>query len=127
MRSIFNRFVAAAVFVLMVLGLFDVFAQELNIDPTVVAPEEFMTVFENDRVRVVRVIVVDGTRPARHSHPDRVVIFVSPCTWLETADDGSIEEEPYPAGAVSWQEAITHESYPNQVKETCELLEVELK
>lgn len=39
MRSIFNRFVAAAVFVLMVLGLFDVFAQEMNIDPTVVAPE----------------------------------------------------------------------------------------
>lgn len=101
--------------------------QQVSLDPTVVAPEEFVTVFENDRVRAVRVKVVDGTRPPRHAHPDRLVVFVTGCTWMETAEDGSHVEDFFPAGAVSWQEAVVHESYPNQVRETCELIEVELK
>jgi hypothetical protein len=127
MRSASSYVVVAALSALATLGLSEGFAQQSNLDPTVVAPEEFATVLENERIRVVRVIVVDGTKPARHSHPDRVVIFVNQCTWIETDDDGSIFEETYAAGEVSWQEAIIHESYPNRVKDTCELLEVELK
>lgn len=117
----------AAASAIFVLGLSRGVARQPDLDPTVVAPEEFTTAFENERVRVIRVIVVDGNQPARHSHPDRVVVFVSPCTWIETADDGSPVEDAYSAGAVSWQEATIHESYPNRVKETCELLEIELK
>ena len=119
--------VVAALSALITLGLSNGFAQPSILDPVVVAPDEFSTVLENDRVRVVRVVVVDGSRPARHSHPGRVVIFLSQCTWIETSDDGAAMEETYEAGAVSWQEAIIHESYPNRVKDTCELLEVELK
>ena len=127
MRRVSSYIVVAAVSVIVTLGLSSGFTQQPNLDPTVVAPEEFTTVFENERVRVVRVIVVDGFKPARHSHPDRVVVFVSPCIWIETTDDGSVIEEHFVAGEVSWQDATIHGSYPNRVKDTCELLEVELK
>ena len=112
---------------IVTLGISKGVAEQPNLDPTVVAPEEFTTVLENERVRVVRVNVVDGGKPARHAHPDRVVVFVNHCTWLETSDEGSVLEETYAAGEVSWQEATIHESYPTRVKSTCELLEVELK
>jgi hypothetical protein len=127
MRNTSSYFVVAALSAIATLGLSNGFAQQPTLDPTVVAPEEFTTVLENERVRVVRVIVVDGGKPARHSHPDRVVIFVNQCTWIETGEDGSVLEETFTAGEVSWQQAIIHESYPNRVKDTCELLEVELK
>jgi len=127
MRNASSSILVAVVSAIITLGLSSGFAQQPSLDPTVVAPEEFTTVFENERVRVVRVIVVDGSKPARHSHPDRVVVFVNQCTWIETGDDGSVVEETYAAGAVSWQEGTIHESYPNRVRDTCELLEVELK
>ena len=127
MRNTPSYVVVAALSAIITLVLSKGFAQQPSLDPTVVAPEEFTTVLENERVRIVRVIVVDGSEPARHSHPDRVVIFVNQCTWIETGDDGSVLEETFTAGEVSWQQAIIHESYPNRVKDSCELLEVELK
>lgn len=127
MRSTSSYIVVAALSSIATLCLSIGFAQQPSLDPTVVAPEEFTTVFENERIRVVRVIAVDGGKPARHSHPDRLVVFVNQCTWIETGDDGSVLEETFTAGEVSWQEAIIHESYPNRVKDTCEILEVELK
>jgi hypothetical protein len=42
--------------------------------------------------------VVDGGKPARHSHPDRMVIFVNQFTWIETGDDDSVLEETFTAG-----------------------------
>jgi len=127
MKNVSEYLLAASVAIFFALGISSAVPQEQSLDPTVVAPEEFMTVYENDRIRVVRVIVVDGSKPAQHSHPDRVVIFLNQCTWIEVGDDGSIVEETYAAGAVLWQEATMHGNDANQVKDTCELLEVELK
>jgi len=127
MRNAANYVVVATLSAVATFGLSTGFAEQVTLDPTVVAPEEFSTVFENERVRVVRVVVEDGSKPARHSHPDRVVVFVSPCTWIETSDDGAVLEETFESGEISWQEATIHESYPNRVADTCELLEVELK
>jgi hypothetical protein len=127
MRNVSGYFVVAAVSVFVNLGFSSGFADTPSLDPTVVAPEEFQTAFENEFVRVVRVTVVDGSEPARHSHPPRVVIFANECTWIETADDGSIFEETNAAGEVLWQESVIHGGYPNRVKDTCELFEIELK
>ena len=127
MKDVTRFVVVAALSAIVTLGLSKGIAEQSNLDPTFVAPEEFTTALENERVRVVRVNVLDGSQPARHSHPDRVVIFVNECTWLEASNDGSVLEETYSAGEVSWQEATIHESYPNRMKDTCELLEVELK
>jgi hypothetical protein len=49
------------------------------------------------------------------------------CVRLDTAEDGSTIEEPFAAGDVSWQEAVIHDGSPNHVRDTCELLEIELK
>ena len=128
MRNASGYLLAVVLSALVTLGLSNGYARESTLDPTIVAPEEFVTVFENERVRAVRVTVVDGGMPARHSHPDRLVVFLTQCTWLETADDGSVVEEAYAVGSVSWQQAVIHDgNSPNRVKETCDLLEVELK
>lgn len=127
MKDVKRCAVVAALSAIVTLGVSKGFAEKSDLDPVLVAPEEFTTVFENERVRVVRVSVADGSQPARHSHPDRVVVFVNDCTWLESSNEGAILEETYAAGEVSWQEATIHESHPNRVKNTCELLEVELK
>ena len=100
---------------------------EASMDPVVVAPQEFTVDLENDRVRVLRVRVEDGTEPGPHSHPERVVVFLTPCTWLDRAEDGALLEETNLAGEVHWMGPIVHEGGPNQVKDTCELLEIELK
>jgi len=128
MNNAFGYLPSAVLAALVALGLLNGCARQSILDPTVVAPKEFVTVFENERVRAVRVTVVDGSIPATHSHPDRLVVFLNQCTWIETADDGSLLEEVYAAGSVSWQQAMIHEGgSPNRVKETCDLLEVELK
>jgi quercetin dioxygenase-like cupin family protein len=100
---------------------------EVGSDPVVVAPDEFAVALENERVRVLRVTVKDGTAPGPHSHPGRVVVFLTPCTWLERGEDGAMIEETNAAGEVHWMGAMVHKGGPHQVKETCELLEIELK
>jgi len=128
MRHALGSILAVVLSVLVTFLLSNSHARESTLDPTTVAPDEFVAVHENERVRAVRVTVVDGSIPPRHSHPDRLVVFLSECTWIETADDGSILEDVYAAGSVSWQQATIHEGgSPNRVKETCDLLEVELK
>jgi len=117
----------AAASALLALAVSSGVAQHASLDPTVIAPDAFKVALENDLVRVVRVTVEDGNGSAPHAHPHRVVVFVNDCVWLDTAEDGSTIEEPFAAGDVSWQEAVIHDGSPNHVRDTCELLEIELK
>ena len=115
----------ASVFGLFILS--SAFSQQGSLDPTVLSPEIYETVMENDQVRVIRVTATDGNQPAIHSHPDRVVVYVDDCTWVNSVDDGSVAEESYRAGDVLWEQATTHGGDVNHVRETCTLIEVELK
>lgn len=110
-----------------VLGFSTTLAEEPSMDPLVVAPDDFELAYENEFVRAVRVTVVDGKSSAKHAHTHRLVVFLNDCIWLDTAEDGSVVEEAFNAGDVSWQEAIVHDGSPNHVRDTCRLLEVELK
>jgi hypothetical protein len=100
---------------------------QTHADPVVVAPEEFQVALENERVRVLRVSVEDGKAPGPHSHPERVVVFLTDCTWLDKSDDGTVLEETNFAGEVFWMEPMFHEGGPNSARDACELLEIELK
>jgi len=91
------------------------------------SPDIYSTVMENDAVRVIQVDATDGNQTAVHSHPNRVVIYVTDCTWIEAMDDGKVVEESFKAGDVIWEEATTHGGDVNHVREPCTLLEVELK
>jgi len=127
MRRSFTGVVFAAIVASASCGVPGGDGAEIGPDPVVVAPDEFAVDLENERVRVLRVTVKDGTAPGPHSHPERLVVFLTPCTWLERGEDGAMIEETNAAGEVHWMGAMVHEGGPNQVKETCELLEIELK
>ena len=127
MRRSFTWVIAAAISASVGCGASRGGDSEIAADPAVVAPEEFAVDFENERVRVLRVTVEVSAAPGPHSHPERVVVFLTPCTWLEPGEDGAVLEETNRAGEVHWMGAMVHEGGPNHVKETCELLEIELK
>lgn len=102
-------------------------AQYSALDPVRVAPHIFMTVLENDRVRVLKVTERHGETPPLHSHPERVVVFLSPCAWLETGADGQSSMQSYKLGDVLWAERTTHGGETSRVVQECSRLDIELK
>jgi len=89
---------------LAVLGLATALAQSPALDPVRVAPHIYESVLDNERVRVLKVTDRNGETPPLHSHPDRVVVFLSPCAWMETAADGRTAMQSYKLGDVLWAE-----------------------
>ena len=76
-------------------------------DPVVVASEIYKLVMENERVRVLEVVMPPGAASPPHAHPDAVWYLLSPAKLAFTASDGAVFEGEFPAGAV-WREAETH-------------------
>ena len=84
-----NKIISAIAF--LTLGFVaGVMATPAALDPVRVAPHIYETAFENERVRVLKKIIRNGETPPLHSHPDRVVIYLNPCAWME--DDGAGDE-----------------------------------
>jgi hypothetical protein len=127
MRRAFTHAVVVAIAASVGCGTPNGGSDEASMDPAVVSPAEFKVDWDNERVRVLRVTVEDGAAPGPHSHPERVVVFLTPCTWLERTENGTVLEETNLAGEVLWMGPMVHEGGPNSVKDTCELLEIELK
>lgn len=101
-------------------------AQSPALDPALVAPHIYQVALENDKVRVLEVTDRNGETPPLHSHPDRVVVFLSPCAWMVTNDD-STHMESYKFGEVLWAERETHGGQTSTVIQECRILEIELK
>ena len=102
-------------------------AQSPALDPALVAPHIYESVLSNERVRVLKVTDRNGEPAPLHTHPDRVVVFLSPCAWLETAPDGQTTMQSFRLGDVLWAERITHGGETSRVVQECSLLEIELK
>lgn len=109
------------------IGITTVFAQSPALDPARVAPHIFEVVLENDAVRVLRVTDRNGETQPLHSHPDRVVVHLSPCAWLVEEDDGSSRMESYKFGEVVWADALTHGGMTSTVVEECRSVEIEIR
>jgi len=110
-----------------VFGLATALAQAPALDPVRVAPHIYVSVLDNERVRVLKVTERTGETPPLHEHPDRVVVFLSPCAWMETADDGHTTMQSYKLGDVLWADRITHGGKTSRVVQECSILEIELK
>ncbi len=110
-----------------VLALATTLAQSPALDPVRVAPHIYESLLDNERVRVLKVTDRNGETPPLHAHPDRVVVFLSPCAWLETTADGRNIMRSYKLGNVLWAETITHGGETSRVIQECSLLEIELK
>ena len=102
-------------------------AQGSILDPARVAPHIFEVLLENERVRVLRVTDRNGETQPVHTHPDRVVVYLSPCAWLVEEADGSARMVSYRFGDVYWEDALTHGGRTSAVVQECRSVEIELK
>ena len=69
----------------------------------------------------------NGETPPLHAHPDRVIVYLSPCAWLEQDGEGGTRMQSYKFGEPTWAPAETHGGVTANVVEQCSLLEIELK
>ncbi len=110
-----------------VLGFGIAAAQFSALDPVRVAPHIYENVLENDRVRVLKVTERNGETAALHSHPDRLVVYLSPCAWMEVTGDGSTQMQSFKLGDTTWEPRITHGGETSHVVQDCSRLEIEMK
>ena len=116
-----------AVGLLTAVGLATALAQSSALDPVRVAPHIYASLLDNERVRVLKVTDRNGQTPPLHAHPDRIVVFLSPCAWMESAADGQKTRQADKRGDVRGAERITHGGETSKVVQECSLLEIELK
>jgi len=96
------------------------------LDPVKVAPHMFQLEFENDRVRVLRHTVRNGETPPLHAHPDRLLVYLQTCAWLEDDGQGGKRMQSFKYGEVVWAPAVTHGGDTATVVQECKILEIEL-
>jgi hypothetical protein len=96
------------------------------LDPVRVAPHIYSLEFENERVRVLRQTIRNGETQPLHAHPDRLLVYLQTCGWLETGSDGSEHMRSYKYGEVAWAAAETHGGDNHRVVQECKVLEIEL-
>lgn len=96
------------------------------LDPLRVAPHIFSLEFENERVRVLKQIVRNGENQPLHAHPDRLLVYLQTCGWLEDDGKGNRHMEEFKFGQVVWANAVTHGGENADVVQQCQILEIEL-
>lgn len=97
------------------------------LDPVRVAPHMYELVLENERVRVLRQTVRNGETAPLHGHPDRVMVYLQSCAWLEDDGRGGERMQLFKIGEAVWAEAETHGGDTADVVQECKILEIELK
>jgi len=95
-------------------------------DPVAVAPGQYTVEFEDDAVRVLRVIYAPGDKSAMHDHPDSVAVYVTGGRIRITLPDGRVGEPQVPPGQVMRHAAGSH-AVENVGDAPFELILVELK
>jgi hypothetical protein len=112
---------------IVVLGVAIASAQMPALDPVNVAPHIFEKILENDHVRVLKVTERNGETSPLHSHPDRLIVHLSPCAWMEETPAGEKQMQSFRLGDVKWQTGTTHGGTTSAVVQECSMLEIELK
>ena len=96
------------------------------LDPVKAAPHIYELAFENDRVRVLKRRIRNGETPPLVAQPDRVVIYLNPCAWIEDDGQGGERMQDFKFGTPTWQSANTHGGVTSNVIQECRVVEVEL-
>jgi len=104
----------------------DVAPVEGDLDPTVVDPEHYISEFENERVRIVRIVYGPGEESTMHHHPESVAVFLTDGQVQMTLPDGSVEEMEVTAGSAAYSGAVEHDP-KNTADIPLEVVEIELK
>ncbi|MDH3614853.1 MAG: hypothetical protein OEQ90_00115 [Gammaproteobacteria bacterium] len=96
------------------------------LDPVRVAPHIYELAFENEKVRVLLQTVRNGETQPLHAHPDRVLVYLQSCAWLEGDDAGNEHMQLFKIGEPVWAPAETHGGTTVNVAQECKILEIEL-
>jgi len=96
------------------------------LDPLRVAPHLYELQFENERVRVLLQTINNGETPPLHAHPDRVMVYLQSCAWLEDDGEGGQRMQLFKIGEAVWAPAETHGGKTSTVVQECKILEIEL-
>lgn len=101
-------------------------ARPSPLDPVRVAPHIYQLALENDRVRVIRQTLRRGETQPLHEHPDRLLVYLQTCAWMEDDGRGGKFMQEFEYGQVAWAAAETHGGTNPEVIQECKILEVEV-
>ncbi len=96
------------------------------LDPAKVAPHMYEVAFENDRVRVLKRTIRNGETEPLMQQPDRVVVYLNACAWLEDDGDGGDRMQSFDFGTPVWAPAESRGGWTANVVQECHVVEVEL-
>jgi quercetin dioxygenase-like cupin family protein len=99
---------------------------KLALDPVKVDPAHHKVVFENDRVRVLRINLKAHDKTKQHEHPNGVAIYLTDTKAKFTLADGKTREGGGKRGEATWAAAEKH-SVQNLGAKPAEIILVELK
>lgn len=99
---------------------------KVTLDPVKVDPTRHKVVFENDRVRVLRVKFKAHDKTKEHEHPNGVAIYLTDVKAKFALADGKTREGGGKRGEVTWAAAEKH-SVQNMTAKPADIILVELK
>jgi quercetin dioxygenase-like cupin family protein len=99
---------------------------KVTLDPVKVDPTRHKVVFENDRVRVLRVKFKAHDKTKEHEHPNGVAVYLTDVKAKFTLADGKTREGGGKRGEVTWAVAEKH-SVQNMTAKPADIILVELK
>lgn len=95
-------------------------------DPVKVAPKMNKVLVNNDRVRVLDVVMKPGEKMPMHSHPDNVLYVVTGGTSRSTDPKGETKDRTSKDGEWVFRKGETHE-VKNTGKKAIHVVQIELK
>jgi len=98
----------------------------IKLDPVKLDPEHHPVPLENERVRVLRTILVPHLKSPMHQHPHYVVVYLTELHTTMTLGDGRVVDNPRRPGEIAWRDALQHET-ENIGDHTAVEIQVEIK
>jgi len=95
-------------------------------DAVAADPKHYSVEFENDQVRVLRVVYGPGEKSTMHEHPESVAVYLTDGHIRITLPDGRTGEPRVKAGQAMWHRAGRH-AIENLGSTPFELVLTELK
>ncbi len=99
---------------------------KVALDPVKIDPAHHKVMFENDRVRVLRIKFKAHDKTKQHEHPNGVAIYLTDTKAKFTLGDGKTREGGGKRGEVTWATAENH-SVENTAAKPADIILVELK
>lgn len=98
----------------------------LPLDAVRLDPKHYTIDFENEHVRVVRIVYGPKEHSVRHEHAEGVLVLLTDLHLRVTRLDGTTVDERGKANEVSWRAAATH-VFENLSQQSLKAILIELK